>query len=253
MRNWFNHRHHKRRYKPFYDDTADYNTNAKSYYDYLARFNYHLKNMTDFINRLMNRDIKFNDTESVKFNKKGDWIDNGECSPNDYDDVLNITADVKISNHEESLSLNHVAGSPFKILNGSRIEVDGVWSPDYLPAINGINSMIGDILQMLDTLSKKVADQQIQIDNLEQIVASQQKQINEHLTKINNLTSGLQKIVDNLFSSGAITSKNINNFTFNSNRNIATGNINLFGGTSDGNSFIKTSNSKTENDITAGY
>ena len=36
------------------------------------------------------------------------------------------------------------------------------------------------------------------------------------------------------------------------NRNIATGNINLFGGTPDGSSFIRTNNGQTENDLAGG-
>jgi hypothetical protein len=35
-------------------------------------------------------------------------------------------------------------------------------------------------------------------------------------------------------------------------RHIATGNINLFGGTVDGNAFIRTNNGKTENDLAGG-
>lgn len=39
-------------FRPFYDDIADYNTNAKSYYDYLARFNGFLSTFVDFVNDL---------------------------------------------------------------------------------------------------------------------------------------------------------------------------------------------------------
>ena len=38
--------------EPFYSDTSDFNTNAKSYYDYLARFNGFLSEMVEFVNGL---------------------------------------------------------------------------------------------------------------------------------------------------------------------------------------------------------
>lgn len=211
-------RHHHHFYEPWYDVHSDYNTNAKSYYDYLARFNGYIRVITDLINRLMNRNIETKDTDSIKFNKKGDWIDNGECEPNNYDDIIELSANVKISKETESRTLKNTSKKKFTVPNGSKVKNDGVWSPDYISLINALDDEIGNINNKYEELEK-----------------------------------GLQKIVDNLYKSGAITNNNINNFEFKPNRDIATGNINLFGGTSDGNSFIKTSDKKTQNDITAGY
>lgn len=70
---------------------------------------------------------------------------------------------------------------------------------------------------------------------------------------IAKLTDALTKILQNLQNSGAWTSKgNILDGNFVQNRNIATGNINVFGGTPDGNSYIRTNNGKTENDLVGG-
>ncbi len=69
-------------------------------------------------------------------------------------------------------------------------------------------------------------------------------------TKVNLLESALKKIIANLENSGAWTGGLTG--SFNSERNIATGNINLFGGTADGNSFIRTNNGQTENDLAGG-
>lgn len=68
--------------------------------------------------------------------------------------------------------------------------------------------------------------------------------------KLNRVESALNKIIDNLENSGAW----IGGLTggLNSGRNIATGNINIFGGTADGNSFIRTNNGQTENDLAGG-
>ena len=69
-------------------------------------------------------------------------------------------------------------------------------------------------------------------------------------TKVNRIESALNKIIANLESSGAWTGGLTGGF--NSGRNIATGNINIFGGTTDGNSFIRTNSEQTENDLAGG-
>ena len=69
-------------------------------------------------------------------------------------------------------------------------------------------------------------------------------------TKVNLLESTLKKIIANLEESGAWTGGLSGDF--NIGRDIATGNINIFGGTTDGNSFIRTNNGQTENDLAGG-
>ena len=69
-------------------------------------------------------------------------------------------------------------------------------------------------------------------------------------TKVNRIESALTKIIANLENSGAWTGGLTGGF--NSGRNIATGNINIFGGTTDGNSFIRTNSGQTENDLAGG-
>lgn len=68
--------------------------------------------------------------------------------------------------------------------------------------------------------------------------------------KLKRVESALNKIISNLESSGAWTGGLTGGL--NSGRNIATGNINIFGGTTDGNSFIRTNNGQTENDLAGG-
>ena len=73
---------------------------------------------------------------------------------------------------------------------------------------------------------------------------------NGDIAKIKN---ALVKLLTNLKNSGAWTSKgNILDGNFVQNRNIATGNINVFGGTPDGNSYIRTNKGKNENDLVGG-
>ena len=70
----------------------------------------------------------------------------------------------------------------------------------------------------------------------------------------NKLKEAFTTILQNLQNSGAWnqTGNTIFEGSFNAGRNIATGNINLFGGTPDGDAFIRTNNGKTENDLAGG-
>lgn len=77
-----------------------------------------------------------------------------------------------------------------------------------------------------------------------------QRQIQDQATKNNDLKDTLTKLISNLEQSGAWTGGLKGNFK--DGRNIATGNINIFGGTPDGNSFIRTNNGSTENDLSGG-
>lgn len=77
-----------------------------------------------------------------------------------------------------------------------------------------------------------------------------QRQIQDQATKNNDLKDTLTKLISNLEKSGAWSGGLKGNFK--DGRNIATGNINIFGGTPDGNSFIRTNNGSTENDLSGG-
>ena len=64
------------------------------------------------------------------------------------------------------------------------------------------------------------------------------------------LKKALNKIINNLQASGAWRGGLDGDFV--TNRNIATGNINLFSNAVDGNHFIRTNNGSTENDLAGG-
>lgn len=74
------------------------------------------------------------------------------------------------------------------------------------------------------------------------------------VAEYNKLKGALTNLLQNLKDSGAWnqTGATIFDGSLKSGRNIATGNINLFGGTTDGNSFIRTNNGSTENDLAGG-
>lgn len=76
------------------------------------------------------------------------------------------------------------------------------------------------------------------------------RQLQDQATKNNDLKDTLTKLISNLEKSGAWAGGLKGNFK--EGRNIATGNINIFGGTPDGNNFIRTNNGSTENDLSGG-
>lgn len=76
------------------------------------------------------------------------------------------------------------------------------------------------------------------------------RQIQDQANKNNELKETLLKIVSNLENSGAWAGGLKGGFK--EGRNIATGNINIFGGTPDGASFIRTNNGQSENDLAGG-
>lgn len=116
-------------YLPFFDESADYNTNSKSYYDYLARINRILEVMKHFIIRLLDRDVKTKDTPTVSLKKDGDWIDNGKGNyPNNYDDDITLSANVKRSKGKETLILND---NTYEVGNSLTEKADGLFTPDY--------------------------------------------------------------------------------------------------------------------------
>lgn len=74
------------------------------------------------------------------------------------------------------------------------------------------------------------------------------------IEEYNKLKGALEKLLTDLKGSGAWrqTGSTVFEGSLDPNRHLATGNINLFGGTTDGNAFIRTNNGSTENDLAGG-
>ena len=74
------------------------------------------------------------------------------------------------------------------------------------------------------------------------------------VAEYNKLKGALEKLLTDLKGSGAWgqTGATIFEGSLYNNRHLATGNINLFGGATDGSSFIRTNNGSTENDLAGG-
>ena len=76
------------------------------------------------------------------------------------------------------------------------------------------------------------------------------RQLQEQASKNNELKETVFKLISNLENSGAWSGGLKGGFK--EGRNIATGNINIFGGTPDGASFIRTNSGQSENDLAGG-
>lgn len=74
------------------------------------------------------------------------------------------------------------------------------------------------------------------------------------VAEYNKVKGALEKLLTDLKGSGAWrqTGSTVFEGSLDPNRHLATGNINLFGGTTDGNAFIRTNNGSTENDLAGG-
>ena len=114
--------------------------------------------------------------------------------------------------------------------------------------VNRLDSKIDYLVKDLnDRITSEVNRLDSKIDNLRKEFEIYKQAQNG---KTQALETALMKLINNLEGSGAWSGGLPGGF--NNGRNLATGNINLFGGTADGSSFIRTNNGQTENDLAGG-
>ena len=114
--------------------------------------------------------------------------------------------------------------------------------------VQALNNRIDrEVKALNDRITSEVNRLDSKIDNLREEFENY-KQSQDGKTQA--LETALMKLINNLENSGAWSGGLAGGL--NSGRSIATGNINLFGGTADGSSFIRTNNGKTENDLAGG-
>lgn len=113
-----------------------------------------------------------------------------------------------------------------------------------------IERQLRDIYDKIAQINKEISDLQNRVAKLEKDLQDKYNELlnknNKNEERIAALEWQLQQIVNNLKSSGAMNSNGIMA------HNIAYGTINVFGGSTDGGSYIRSNNGRTENDITAG-
>lgn len=248
-------------WQPWYDDRRDYNTNAPTYYDYLANFNKVIADIVELLNRVARRNIQVEDTNCVDLTKINDWIEE-DNSCKTWHDVITLKADVILSTYKRAIDFD---GTKYELENIIECLSTGLYAEDYKPLLDHLK----------DKLNKEITDRtngdnnlQQQITNLNNQLTTLKQQLGSYITSTNNrlntlesnvtqlqskvttLESAIQKIVTNLYDGGNATTNNIS--TYQINNKIAAGNINLYGGTTDGNSLIRTHKGAVENDVTIG-
>lgn len=166
----------------------------------------------------------------------------------------------------------NVRVSKDKLVNADTIKVgdtvmDSFWTDTYFNigmfkvasidgnnvVLNGVNNLTYNHPKQSLTLSgNTLSISNGNSVNLPQYVSLQD--FNNLKNEYNQLKGAFTALLQNLKNSGAWnqTGGTIFEGSLRPDRNIATGNINLFGGTVDGNAFIRTNNGKTENDLAGG-
>ena len=266
-------------WQPWYDDRRDYNTNAPSYYDYLSNFNHLIKSIVELLNRVARRNVKVEDTNCIDMTKINDWIDEGDNCHTWHDEII-LKAEVILSTYQKALQFD---GQSYNIENAIECLPTGLFAPNYLPFLEKllakINQEILDRIAADEELDRKITAEQnarIEADNalgqrIDNETSARQNADTALGQRIDNETSArtnadtalgnritvlenaLTKVLTDLKVSGAWTSgDNVLTGSMTANRHIATGNVNLFTGTSDGNTFIRTTSGSNENDATIG-
>lgn len=126
------------------------------------------------------------------------------------------------------------------------------WRPSLKCAIDSLSNKQDNDKQTLTLSNNVLSISNGNSVNLPQYVSPQD--FNNLKNEYNQLKGAFTALLQNLKNSGAWnqTGDTIFEGSLRPDRNIATGNINLFGGTVDGSAFIRTNNGKTENDLAGG-
>lgn len=268
-------------YQPWYDDRRDYNTNAPSYYDYLANTNRYLDKLTWLTNRVARRNINVQSTNAIRYTKEFDWINEGKERGINWHDIINLKCEIVLSKLVKRLQYQQLDGQ-YKDLespNSLIIENDGLYNPDvtnYLLELNKdvrslntkIDNLKADILRAVDEKNNAMQEKMREFENRidekirnihENNHQNENPQVNEtkvnelidnKLTeikpKVDNINRAVEKIVNNLNTSGATDGTEL--ATFNIISNIAHGNINLYT-TENKQGYITTRKVEGENDL----
>ena len=174
------------------------------------------------ISHLEARNLEVEDTNSIDLTKTGDWkkIVEGSWDPttNNWtvpDNIITIKADAKIGSGTQKVTLN---GKEYDLPNAIQVTDSGIFAPDYGKIISDLSKQVTDANNALKSIVKSLIDSGAWDPNASSDGA-----------KDVSLRGGLKSGI-----------------------NIAYGNINLFGGTPDGNHYIRTNFGQTEDDLAGG-
>lgn len=168
------------------------------------------------------RNLEVEDTNSIDLTKTGDWkkIVEGAWDPttNNWtvpDNIITIKADSKIGSGTQKVRLN---GKDYDLPNAIKVTDDGIFAPDYGKIIGDLSKQVTDSNNALKQIIKSL------IDN-----GAWDPNASSDSAKDVSLSGGLKSGI-----------------------HLAYGNINLFGGTPDGDHYIRTNSGQTEDDLAGG-
>lgn len=168
------------------------------------------------------RNLEVEDTNSIDLTKTGDWkkIVEGAWDPttNNWtvpDNIITIKADSKIGSGTQKVRLN---GKDYDLPNAIKVTDDGIFAPDYGKIIGDLSKQVTDSNNALKQIIKSL------IDN-----GAWDPNASSDSAKDISLSGGLKSGI-----------------------HLAYGNINLFGGTPDGDHYIRTNSGQTEDDLAGG-
>ena len=154
-------------YRPWYDDTKDYNTNAPSYYDYLANEINLEKVQTDAINDLLVRDVDFKDSDEVHVDKLTDW------HTDDNTDHAKITFKAHVISSPSSTTQT-IDGVDYVASNGIKVLHDGLYAPDYKKVLEkystDTNSKFTKVTNDINTINTKLPYKENKLESSQQTI-----------------------------------------------------------------------------------
>lgn len=175
-------------YRPYFDYRRDYQTDAPSYYDYLGNLNNiftsiieTINKQVDYVNAIGNKDIKIEDTETIKLIMQGDFK---------VDNQILLKGRLRISDNIESKSYNNKS---FDIRNAIIVKDDGIYIRDYTDVIEYLSGLIKANTEIINNHSND-------IHNLQEY----DKESKTSFSQVNNRIQKVETSVSDLTSSGTL-------------------------------------------------
>ncbi|MCO6560238.1 MAG: hypothetical protein J6574_03920 [Gilliamella sp.] len=167
----------KRHFRPWFDDDADYNTNAKSYYDYLGYRIKVLNEVVDRCNVLLRRDLKVENSKSITLQKTGNWQQQEKHDTKN--DIETLTALINLSKKEA---------------NALQILDDGVYSKDFSEDIKDLHEEIKKLQEGINGLADDLQKMKIVTDTEQYLDIKKVNEVNPIIWKINFSSDFNEKI-----------------------------------------------------------
>lgn len=173
---------HNKYGNPNYNDKQNFTTNAESYLEYLGTVNDQLDSIMKLIDRLINRDVDVEDTNTVNLTKMGDFIN--ELDPNlDLEEVIKIKADVLISQATGDGQLNSLLPKPLvlELENAVKAKNDGIFVKDLAEMIKALDDHVNTLIDRVDEIN--VDGSIVQIGGFNQYDDTLTEQVNQQQVK----------------------------------------------------------------------